>query len=562
MNRTVLDEFMSRYLIDTGNLKIFYSFENGSGEILYNDLYSTSQHYNGDCLLAERYPGLSVGYGEGPASGVAGFGTFRYADLLRIGYQLTDENWTAFLDFEALNHCGSDQAELAVLLTNKETYNDDGFILGINKSNRLVFENYYNSDKVNKILFDEIADGGVVSLTKNNDSFELTYHNFPQTAHNSISFELDNYTAGSTWYLGGLFNTSYGYTGLSGYFNEFLYFNAPIDKLTKNAFSKAFFVSGVEDAYVTTGISYIGAITSVNYNPSGLLGTGIASYETSSVNIAQKEGADIPLCLLNGLTGFIIGETIEFITGAPTAINTDVYVPSNDLYDYEKLLKYSKSNPIYFGGIDAGDILEIYSFREPNPDINLDLSYDTLYGVFKPANNDSNIYFNGIYQESGFNYTVTGTYTFASGFNNLDGTMYDIISGARTRYEYHNTGLDYLYTITNVAATQDVYLNGQKLVSGINYSGVGTNLFLMDAGNLGTGVIQFAPCHEDIYQIKTGNVDLASFKFVIDQTWINGQRLKHGESYVRTNYCTTRGNCDVYEHGNVIYDNSDDFWGI
>ena len=562
MNRTIFDNFMSRYAIETGNLKIFYSFLNGSGEILFNDLYTTGQHYSGSCLLADRYPGLSVGYGEGPASGVNGYGTFRYADLLRIGYQLSDENWTAFLDFEALNHCGSDEAELAVLMTNKENPTDNGFTLGLNKGNRLVFENYYGGGKVNKILFDEVADAAVVSLSKNNATFELTYHNFPQSTHNSISFELDNYTAGNTWYLGGLFNPTYGYTGLSGYFHEFLYFNAPIDKLTKNAFSKAFFVSGIEAAYITTGTQYIGLISSVNYNPTGLLGTGIIDYETSSVDISQKDGADISLCLLSGVTGYITGEIIEFITGAPTGINSEVFVPANDLYDYSKLLKYSKSNPVYFGAVTTGDIIEIYSFREPNPDINLNLPYDTLYGVFKPANNNASIYFNGLYQESGFDYTVTGTYTFASGFNNLDGTMYDIISGSRTRYEYHNTGLGSLYTINGVAATQDVYLNGQKLISGLNYSGVGTNLFLMDAANLGTGILQFVPRHEDLYQIKTGNIDLASFKFAMDQTWLNGQRLKHGESYIRTNYCTIRGTSDVYENGNVIYDNSDDFWGI
>lgn len=552
---------MERFGIETGDLKVYYSFDQGSGEILWNSLYTTGQHYSGSCLLADKYPGLSVGWGEGPASGVNGFGTFRYADLLRIGYQLTDTNWTTFLDFEALNHCGNEAAELAVIMTNKDSITDNGFLLGLNKSNRLVFENWYGAQKTNQILFDEVADGSVVSLSKANNTFELTYHNYPQSEHNSISFELEDYTAQNNWYLGGIFNPSYGYTGLSGYFNEFLYFDSAIDKATKNSFSKAFFVTGIVDAYISGQTQYIGLISSVTYDPSGYLGTGITSYDTSPIAIPQKVGADIDLCGSDAVTGYLIGETIQYVTGAPTAIAVNVVVPGSDLYDYSKLLTYSKSNLVYNNGITSGEILEIYSFREPISDINLSLNYDVLYSLFKPTDTRSNIYFNGLYQESGYDYSVVGNYLSASGFNSTDGSVYDIITGTKTRLEYHNTGAG-TYHIAADAVSNDIYLNGQKLVSGMNYTGNSSSLFLLDTLNLATGILQFVPRHSDVYQIKTGNGYLPSFKYVVEQAWLNGQRIQNKQDYIRTNYCSIRGGNDTNEYGNVIYSDNDNFWDL
>lgn len=562
MNRLVLDNFMERYGIATGDLKVYYSFDNGSGEVLWNSLYTTGEHYSDACLLAARYPGLSVGVSETPSSGVAGFGTFSYTDLLRIGYQLTDTNWTTFLDFEALNHCSNQEAELTVLMSNKTAVTDNGFVLGLNKSNRLVFENWQNSVKTNHILFDEVADGGVVSLSKEASTFELTYHNFPQSEHNSISFELPDYNPQNNWYLGGIYDPIYGYNGLSGYFNEFLYFNSAIDKPTKDLFSKAFFVTGIVAAYTSGQTQYIGSISSITYDPSGYLGTGITNYTTSAIAIPQKVGVDIDLCALDAVTGYLIGETIQYVTGAPTPITNTIVIPSSDLYDYNKLLTYSKSNLVYDQGITSGDVLELYTFREPKSDINLTLPYDTLYGLFYPSNVNSNIYFNGIYQESGAGYQITGNYLSASGFTSVDGTLYDLITGVKQTYAYHNTGAGTYHIGGFDVGLNDVYLNGQKLVSGLAYSGAGTDLFLFDTANLGTGSIQFVPRHSDIYQIKTGNTDLSSFKYVMEQAWLNGQRIKNNESYIRTNSCTIRGGNDTFEYGNVIYNNDDNFWNF
>ena len=562
MNRVVLDNFMERYGIATGDLKIYYSFDNGSGEVLWNNVYTTGEHYLESCLLAARYPGLSVGLSEGPSSGVVGFGTFSYTDLLRIGYQLSDTNWTTFLDFEPLNHCGNEQAELSVLMTNKTAVTDDGFILGLNKSNRLVFENWYGAQKTNQILFDEIADGAVISLTKDTNTFELTYHNHPQSEHNSISFELDNYNAQNNWYLGGIYTPIYGYNGLSGYFNEFLYFNSVIDKPTKDLFSKAFFVTGIVDATTSGQTQYIGAISSVTYDPSGFLGTGITNYTTSAIAIPQKVGADIDLCSLDAVTGYLIGETIQYVTGAPIPITNTIVVPARDLYDYDKLLTYSKSNLVYDQGITSDDVLELYTFREPRTDINLTLPYDVLYGLFSPSNTNSNIYFNGLYQQSGSDYSITGNYIYASGFTSVDGTLYDLITGVKQSYAYHNTGGGTYHIGGFDVSLNDIYLNGQKLVSGLAYSGAGTDLFLYDTANLATGSIQFVPRHTEIYQIKTGNTDLSSFKYVVEQAWLNGQRIKNNESYIRTNSCTIRGGNDTNEYGNVIYGNDDNFWNL
>lgn len=552
---------MERSSIDDSSLKIHYSFGSGSGEILWNDLYAVEEHFSGSCLLANKYPGLSVGYSESPVSGANGVSVFSYTDLLRVGYQLSGASWTVFLDFEALNHCDNNSAELAVLLANKDAVTDNGFLLGLNKSNRLVFENWYSSAKTNQILFDEIADGAVVSLAKNENNFELTYHNYPQSTHNLISFEVGNSSAQNNWYLGGIFTPSYGYNGLSGYFNEFLYFDEALNQVSKNSFSKAFFVTGFVDAYIVNGSGYSTPVIQAIYNTGGIVGVGVTDYETAALLVPQKVGSDIALCQTNEITGYLIGDTIDFVTGDAILVATETLIPAQDSYDYAKLLAYSKSNIVYDGGIDSDDVFEIYAYREPVADINLDLDFDPLFQVFRNENIGSNIYLNGAYQESGIDYSASDLFVSAPGFNGADGSLYDIISGAKSRFEYYNSGSGTLH-IGGVDAEKDVYLNGQKLISGMNYTGAGTDLFLLNIENLATGILQFAPRRDDIYQIKTGNVDLSDYKFAMAQVWLNGQRLKETESFVQTNSCSIRLTNDVYRFTNVIYDNNDDFWDI
>ena len=79
----------------TGNLKSFLSFDSGSADYIYNQVYSTGDHFAGSNINAEKLMGLSVGETNAP---ITGKGYFGGEDLVRIGYRIPFSGWSMVMD--------------------------------------------------------------------------------------------------------------------------------------------------------------------------------------------------------------------------------------------------------------------------------------------------------------------------------------------------------------------------------------------------------------------------------------------------------------------------------
>jgi len=72
LNSGILIKTMQKNFLDTGNLLAFYSFENPSGNVIFNNLYTTGEHFvGGDSskIDVNLYPAISVGGTSNPTAG-------------------------------------------------------------------------------------------------------------------------------------------------------------------------------------------------------------------------------------------------------------------------------------------------------------------------------------------------------------------------------------------------------------------------------------------------------------------------------------------------------------
>lgn len=232
-------------------------------------------------------------------------------------------------------------------------------------------------------------------------------------------------------------------------------------------------------------------------------------------------------------------ESIKFFTNN---FNTGFFVSKITDFGYEKdYIITPKESFIKSLGVEKliinyplsqDDIVEIYSFDKSakglmiNQDMYLSKASKNIY--IGPKAIEKSVSLNGLNQIPNINYTING--------NNILFQKPDLIS---TDYLNFNHVINSASILTIQYSGQDnifngsrdfVYLNGQKLISGINYNII-NNQTLMDKNNtLATGIIY---AFNSNYQFKfiTGNVNLYNlydnnrFFKGSNIVWINGLQL-------------------------------------
>ena len=229
MKKDILLKFLEKESINSGFLEIFYTFASGEGDIVWNDLHTKSEHYCGDKLLANKFPGLSIGYTDTPSNPIAGSGYFTRNDMLRVGSGIGYDDWAIFMDFG--DELCAQNKQIAnvpeVLVSSMDSPSSiSGFNLCINNSNKLFFEYNSSDGKIIHTLDQELANFNVVSLSYSNfnNEIDLSYHDFPNGQNKNKAFKVEGYKHGDVWYLGGMHNPSAQYTGYSGHIDDFLFF--------------------------------------------------------------------------------------------------------------------------------------------------------------------------------------------------------------------------------------------------------------------------------------------------------------------------------------------------
>tara|TARA_Y100001973_G_C5206462_1_gene341805 strand:- start:1789 stop:3588 length:1800 start_codon:yes stop_codon:yes gene_type:complete len=599
MKKDILNNYLGRVGISTGFLKIFYTFTSGENDVVWNDLYTKAEHYcDSTNLSADKFPGLSIGYTDTPSSLISGSGYFTKNDMVRVGSGIGYDEWTAFLDFgnESCASSSSNNKSQSLISSMDGPDSISGFNLGINDSNRLYLEyngKYTKVDgteayaKVNHTLGSELSKFSVVSVSYNNflKEFGVTFHDFPNGVHNNLSFNAEGYTAGAVWHLGGMNNPNNLYTGYSGHMDDFVFFSKGMSPSERNSFSEAFFVDSIipESSIASSGLVPIPGTPTVNFT--GIIGTGVTGQECEiATTVEQKVGSDINLYQQSDLTGVITGEVIEWGVSGSGYQTTFETVPEKIIYNTGELVRHSKPYIVFDESPTANDIYEFYLFKKPKPNLNEKtaflnnngsnpFSYDSTY----TPGADINVYLNGLSQVSGDSYVVTdfnGT-TAWSIFSDGDYLAHDAVAYDQVKGDTLVSGFagnpSSTHNITGVSGEpvsgKDVYLNGQKLISGEDYQVTTTtatnDTVQLYAGTL-DGELYFMPQAQDITSIITGNSSDKVLTDSVDEVvWLNGVKQIENQDYFRINECSiARVDKKVKKYTYPIYNNNKRFFNI
>lgn len=571
MKKTILDSYISRLDIEPESLKAFYSFDSGSGNYIFNNLYTVTGQLLSGIPIGDKYIGVLVGKtksGFNPSS--SGSGIFSYQESVRVGNDVDFSDWTFFINYSASNFANIGSSLGTVLVsTCLNSGLASGFLFGINQANRPFFEYKNGSSSEIHTLNQELGPKNILSLSKIGDVLELTYHDKQHQDNYNLNFKVENFSNSNSWFVGAPFFDSPSYTGVSGVIDDFLLFSSPLQTSTKNFFIDAFFISGITPATTGAAIQYVPSVLEVVINPTGILSTGVTGSGSSIIQVSDITGGLVDIVTFYDLTGYITGAVIEYVTGAPTGVQVSTTIAEQIFFDYGYLNDYIKPLFVYEGVVTPTGQIEVYSYNTLISGINVELELNPIYGTFQApvpmAADNLNVYLTGLYQISGSGsdnrYSQSSDVIFNTAWPKASRVIADLISGSQEYYSFIG-GIGTLVLTDALYSGKDVYLNGKKLVSGIHYTNAGNTYNILETENLMTGLINFAPRRTGIYSMYTGNPSV-NFSGVLDeQLWFDGVRLVRGDRYLKTSSQSLRTGNTLTGFSSSIYSNEMSFFDI
>ena len=612
MNKNIILRVLDENDIPSGNVKAWYNFGAGSGNLVYNDLWPTSQHFvSGDIdgvgiiekIRSGIYPGLSVGLTDYPASGnsYGGSGKFEGSDLVRIGYSVDLPDWTAFFDFyEDLSQV--DQVKGRILLSSVPEGNPDaGFIVGINGLNKLFYE-HINAEGGKEIftLDEELGQRNLVSVSKSNNTYYLSlgYHDLSAQSNSYKVFHLNEGTRSESWHLGGKYDSSSNFTGFSGYFDNFLLLSGTYDAGVVSKIADSHYITDYTEPGIKTGnIRTFYPVTGKEI-VSMLSGTGIKEYGYAEQLVSGPHGETINVYEKSGVTGEIYQTGYRFFHSTVGKENYDEFWGAGSYtYDYDHASEYAK-NSAAFNNLTSGKRIEVYSSSVYTNDLSvtpfysygenrflLDSEYDQQDLGLKATGFDYgfgvNLYVNGVAQMTGVDYKISGnrilsdSEAYSREYTDTDIVVYDKVSGSHVYSGYTgavgipNTGFSVRLDVGSNHDQKDLYYAGHKLIRGLDWEYQGSDTFNIESDSLQyTGYLMWLPRHEGVSQSLSGfrtgtlscNYSGFGFNLVSEQIWVDGLRsypsLDKPSGYVKTAPNSLLNSCNVFTNRvGYVYNN-------
>ena len=574
MNLNTIYQVASGYGLYDNNLKVIYDFKNVyTGGLVFNDKYPTGDQFNYPLrrIFLEKNPGISTTQSAFENDDYFDFNSTKCIQILGLsGLQ----NWTVFLKYK-IDQCLSGALNKnRILLFNKTNFNtNSGVCLSIDDGNKFVIE---TKNKFHNTFLESNKEC-LFSLEKNDTflNFEMYYPNAFDVNRSYVQH--NDPSAVNDWYIGGFnqYNEIYTGFGPSGKveIDAFLLFNKSLDSNEKLDLAQAILSSG---RVLYSGFSYTNSIfiSGDNLLTGAIIGSGITGYmyiPTSTV--VGINGSIFNTFELSGISGLITGSIISgrrFITtGVTTGIQLfNQYIYSGNLENfYENNILITPNNT--FSNIDNLDIIEVYGLNKTGQGYPYKIYYDPNLNSFKmlnyPLNQNTYFFLNGILQNSG---DINSGYFQINGSNilaNLDANDYG-------EYKFYTgvtgftTGITGIGTIYNGSiklsgtnyANSDIFFNGQKLISGINFNKIGsTGLNILITNGISDGEFSFYPKINNQYYI-TGS-DLNTFKNISglaeEYIWFNGVKMDKNYDYQKIS-CLSLKNTDKFtsKQGQLIWD--------
>lgn len=539
--------------IVTGNaVKGIYSFNSGDANLIYNQLYPTgTMYYSGNIISTINTPLINVGSQITNSS-------FTGTNIFRIGYSNSGD-WGILMDAQ-YNACDKINLKDYCLISSSTLNNaNKNFVLGINDANRIFFQ---TSGGYNYTLPKELSNRDLVYFSINQHQYvNLGIFNVASNTFFNQLIDLGDKTLNTdSVYIGGEFNNQ-NTTGFFGTINNAILFSQPVFNM--NNCASCYFSTGytVNNNTVTVQIPQI-----TGFTYSGISQT-ITSTGLSSGTINKTNGSGIGIEYINSITSGITSGLIAIPLYGTTGFN--ISQPSYTFYKDTGIINGYNSNIVNFTvPLQSGDVLEAYSYYYPIPFIGTQLlGYDISNinglmqlmsnGVAETLNVDYQIVRNkvsGFYPGDILNYDIINSQSVTVYFS---GAFDNIFTGSKSNTILNVTGVSGVCFNNNHYPNfgYDVFLNGQKLISGYEYKvlNTGTSGFYVSVSGFelltvdGTGIdyaeIGFIPQFNNfIYCLSGVTSDTPSFSGISgfsEQIWVNGIRQVEGIDYITVTPCST-----------------------
>lgn len=574
MNLNTIYEVASGYGLYDNNLDVIYDFKNiYTGGLVFNDKYPTGAQFDYDTrqIFLDKNPGLSVTKSQFTSDDYFDFDPSKYIQILGISGL---DNWTIFLKYKISGCGGQNLNKNRILLFNKTDFNtQSGVCLSLDDGNKFVIE---YKDKFHN-TFIESNKECLLSLEKNDTfiNFEMYYPNAFDVKRSYVQHQ-DSYNV-NDWYIGGFGKYNEVYTGFgpSGQVevDAFLLFDKSLDSTQKLDLAQAILSSG---RVLSSGLTYTTNIyiSGDNLITGAIVGSGITGYQYIIKNtVVGINGSIFNVYEKSGISGFITGEIISGRRFVYTGVSTGVtffnkYVYSGNLENfYENNILMTPNNKLT--NIDNLDFIEIYGLNQTGQGYPYNIYYDPVLSSFKmlnyPLNQNTYFFLNGVLQNSG---NINSGYFQVNGSNilsNLDVNDYG-------EYKFYTgttgftTGITGIGTIYNGSiklsgtnyANSDIFFNGQKLISGINFNKIGpTGLNILITEGITDGEFSFYPKINNQYYITGSNLN--TFKNISglaeEYIWLNGVKIDKNYDYQKIS-CLSLKNTDKFtsKQGELIWD--------
>ena len=595
MNALIKSGFLEKIFYPIDSIVVDYDFRNVSytgisdssgdvGYLIFNNATGIDYQYSDSNVYDFYNPALSIvnaGYGAIPLSVVSG--NFAGNAKLKILGGVSSADWTTFVAFEHLE-TGFPGVSKVIFCSKSGDVSTSGFVFGINGCNRLFYE--YNTASSGKRIFtvdEDLDNKNLISLSKINSALSIGVHQFNNSLNKlsqDFQFNLSDFIPSNDFYIGGMKASGSDYRNFSGYIDNFIIFNEGLEFSDRNTFARAFFCSGfASGSYESVSDSFV-IVTGLEFQDIPIA-TGITGYVAIFKALETVNGGVISGYSYSGVSGITYESQIVEMTGIETGTFTSTYFnePSG-LIDYNYSLRFGNSKILLLNNFDSS-YKEVYSFSgQNNNDLNLipNFSQDIFaYLIFPTGIGELiNFYANGVNQPlvTGFSSQMNGEFIVSgqvimseSFFDAFDSTIYDIIAGSGSL-----TGLT-TQDITNGSKAfsgsyidnRDLYLNGIKLMSGIDYSGVGSTVVLSTTALI-DGDILVLPKHDKNLSRYTGyndnNFD-TSLNLFDEQVWVNGLRqIKNVDYQKLSNFNLNYSTFSLEPMTDIIYNNDTGYFNV
>jgi hypothetical protein len=596
MNETIKSGFLETIFCDRNSVSIDYDFRNPSytglidsagysNYLIFNNQTGIAYQYSGSRVYSTENPALTYNdtVGGGNINPAIVSGQFNGKNKLKVLGEFSDADWSAFIVFRNLDTGTFNQSKILISSQNSGA-SVSGFSIGINGCNRLFCE--HNTPTGGKRIYtlgQELDNKNVVSVAKIDSSFQLSTHQFDDTLNKkslNLQFDITDFSGSNDFYVGGLGVSGVNYKNFSGVMDNFMLFNIGLDFPERNTFAKAFYCSGYSSGRYEAQIETFLSVTGIEYQ-NVIVGTGVTGYTQTSGVTSTSNGSSITGYFYTPVTGYLYDYRLVELTGITTGTSEiTVYRPPSGIIDYGYSVPFGNSKVLLLANFDDSN-KEVYSFSGRNSeDLNLIPQFsqsDQRYSILNTGSGEAvNLYANGlactyvtgITGDREGDFTVSGGFIDSSSFFDVtDFAIYDLISGSGSltgisAQDVTNTTKVLNYNYVN---HRDLYLNGNKLISGIDYSGV-TGAITIYTSNLIDGDLLLIPKH-DINRVRyTGNNNNnfdTSINLFDEQIWVNGLRQIKGLDYEKLADPSLRYTTFSLEpFSEVIYNNDTGYFNV